>query len=372
MNSDQNGRWFRSRLFPWVTGSVLDIDLNFLANARQMAAPEVCELVFVFTGTVTPVGGTAQGEDFCKLFGNITFRDEAEMINASGNMLRLLSQMELGSKAVDPADIAATVATAVTYRLPVLFEPLSTRAVRPRDFRVPLANFLEGGNLLVTLAPALPTFFGVVAGDWNVQVFARVVDGRVREIKSRRRIWDQVINQQEFEYQVNGAIRSAIIGSNLTTSGYTSLAGFTTIFSRTLDLPPSFDTHILQDLYRRQADAIGANDEFIAGSGVAAVPGAIALLFPTRRKKIGTMIDTPILHIDLLRAAPASGRLLLDCVVNRTPNMSALAAGYGSPEDLASAVASHGRAVGEAGNVKATEMPKNLARKMPLRVSSSR
>jgi hypothetical protein len=354
---------------PWVTGSTLDVDLNFIANARQMAAPEVAEMVVVFTGTVTPVGGTAQGEDFCKYFANLTFRDEAEMINASGNMLRLLAQVELGSKYVDPADIAVGVATAVTYRLPFLFEPLPTRALRPRDFRVPLANFLEGGNLLVQLAAVLPTNHGVVAGDWNIQVFMRIVDGRKRELKSRRRVFETVINQQEFDYQVNGAIRNALIGSNLTATGYTSLAGFTTLFSRTLELPPGFETHILVDQYRRSSDALGTNDEFIAGTGAAAVPGGIPLVFPTRQKKIGSMIDTPTLHIDLRAAAPASGRLLLDTVVNRTPNMAALGAGYGSPEDLAGAIQSRGRVVGGAGNIKATEVPRPLARKMPIRIS---
>lgn len=363
MNSDLHGRWFRSRSMPWVTGSTLDVDLNFLANARHMTAPEVAELVLVFTGTVTPAGGTLQGEDFAKFFANVNFRDEAEMINASGNMLRLLAMMELGSKFVDVADIGMGAATAVTFRLPILFEPLPTRAERPRDTRVPLVNFLEGGNLLIQLAAALPTNAGAAAGDWNVQVFARVVDGRKRELKTRRRIWEQVINQQEFDYQVNGAIRSAIIGSNLTTTGYTSLVGFTTLFSRTLDLPPSFETHILVDQYRRTSDALGTNDEYTL-----AAPGGIPLVVPTRHKKIGTMILTPTLHLDMRAAAPASGRLLVDAIVDRTPNMSALSAGYGSPEELAQAINARGRVVGSAGNMNAREVPKPLARKLPIRI----
>jgi hypothetical protein len=363
MNSDQHGRWFQSRLFPWVTGQPLDVDLTFLAGARHFAAPEVAEMVLVFTGTVTPAVGTAQGEDFCKLFGNVAFRDEAEMINASGNMLRLLAMMELGSKYVDPADIGVGVPTAVTYRLPIMFEPLDTRAIRPRDFRVPLAHFLEGGNLVVNLANALPTNFGAVAGDWNIQVFFRVVDGRVRELKSRRRIWEQAVALQEFSYQVGGSLRSAILGSNLTTTGYTSLATFTTVYSKTLDLPPSFATHILVDQYRRSSDALGAGDEFTI-----AAPGGIPLVTPNRGKKIGQMIDTPLLHLDLLRAAPASGRILMDAVVDRTPNMAALAAGYGSPEELANAIMARGKVVGEAGNYPAKNMPRNLARRMCIRV----
>jgi hypothetical protein len=348
---------------PWVTGSTLDVDLNFLSNARHMTAPEVCELNIIFRGTVTPVGGTAQGEDFAKYFANVAFRDEAEMINASGNMLRLLATMELGSKYTDPADIGVGVATPVYYNLPIMFEPLDTRAERPRDFRVPLAHFLEGGNLLVQLAAALPTNHGVVAGDWNVDVYARVADGRKRELKSRRRIFEQVVNQQEFDYQVNGCIRSAILGSNLSTTGYTSLAAYTSINSRTLDLPPAFNPKILAEQYRRSSDALGSGDDFVAST-----PNAIPLVFPTRAKKIGQMINTPTLHVDLLAAAPASCRLLVDAVVDRTPNMAALAAGYGSPEELAGAIQARGRVVGSAGNMRAVEVPKPLARKLPIRI----
>lgn len=363
MNSDLHGRWFRSRLIPWVTGSPLDIDLNFLQGARHMAAPEVCEIAIVFTGTVTPVGGTAQGEDFAKLFSNVTIRDEAEMVNASGNSLRHLAMMELNGKYVDPADIGVGVATAVTYVLPIVFEPTPDRAIRPRDFRVPLVNFLEGGNMILQTCAAVPTNFGVAAGSWNIQVCFRVVDGRKREIKSRRRIWEQVLNVQDYEYQVNGAIRSAIITSNLTTTLYTDLSAYTTIYSRTLDLPPQFQTFYLRDQYRRSSPALASTDEFVS-----ATPYAIALVHPGRDKKIGTMIDTPVLHIDLLQAAPASGRLLLDAVVDRSPTMAALALGYSDPNELALAIQAKGVVVGEAGNMRASELPKSLARKMCIRV----
>lgn len=364
MNSDLSGRIFRSRVMPFVLGTALDVDLNFLANARHMTAPEVSELIFTFTGTVTPVGGTFDGIDFAKVFDQIVFKDEAEMINASGTMLRLLEQLEKGSKQVEPADIGVGVATPVVYRLCVLLEPLSTRALRPRDFRVPLVNFLEGGNLTVRLAAALPTNMGVVdAATWNVTVFARVHDGRKRELKSRRKISELVLSQQEFDYQINGSLRAAIIGSKLTTTGYTTLAAFTTLDSRTLDLPPAQEVHILLDEYRKHSEALGVDDEYVR-----AIPGAIPLKVPLRWQKIGQMIDTPTLHLRLNGAAPASGRLLTDVIVNRTPNLASLGEGYGSPEDLAQAVAHRGRVVGDAGNMAANEVPKSLARKMPIRI----
>jgi hypothetical protein len=363
MNSDQHGRWFRSRLFPFVTGQPLDVDLTFLANARQFAVPEVLTMELIFTGTVTPVGGTYQGEDTAKLFSRVNFRDEAEMINAGGNCLRHLAMEELGAAYVDPADINVGVATPVEYHLPILFEPPETKAVRPRDTRVPLANFLEGGNLVINLAAALPTNMGVVAGDWNVQINFFIKDGRVKEIKTRRRIWDQVVALQEWEYPINGSIRNALITSDLTTTGYTALTAFTTIFSRTLDLPPTFSVQQLREYYRRMQLNASAVDEFLA-----AAPSAIPFIIAERKKKIGQMIDTPTLHIDLLRAAPASGRLLVDAIVNRPPNITALAAGYGSPEELAAAIQSRGMVVGEGGNFPAKEAPRSLARKMCIRI----
>lgn len=362
MNSDLAGRWFRSLPQAWIAGGVFPVKTDFLAPARHFQVPEVCQLVFRFAGTVTPVGGTALGADFAKLWKNVTFRDEAEMINASGTMLRLLEQMEQGSKQVDPADMTlGGGAKAIKARTKFYFEPSDTRAIRPRDFRVPLVNFLDGGNLLLTMNDTLPTNWGVPAGDWTVTVHAFVRDGRVPELKSRRRILEQVVSQQEFDYQVQGSIRAAILASNLATTEYTDLSGFTTIYSRTLDMPPQMETDVLLEEYTQSADALGANDEFVAQR-------AIPLKIPGRGQKIGQMISTPTLHIDLRQAAPASGRLLTDVVVNRTANLSALAAGYPNPIALQNAVTKFGVCVGAAGNFAVATTPPDLARKLPVRI----
>lgn len=365
MNSDLSGRPFRSKRHPWAAGDEIPVQMDFLAPARHMTAPEVEELIFTFSGTVTPPNDVAaNGYDAAKLFKNIKFTDEAEMVNASGTMLRLLEQVETGNKQRDMTTIAAAeagVATAVKYRLRLLFCPLDHRAERPRDFAVPLAHFLEGGNLIVSLADVNPTGFGAVAADWKMTVFARVRDGRRRELKSRRRILEQVIGQQEFDYQVNGSIRNAIIGSKLTTTGYDDLAAYSTIYSRTLDYPPSMDTHIITDEYVKNSDGLGANDEFEAEN-------AIPLKCPTRRQKIGQMINATTLHIDLGAAPTAHMRLLTDTVVDRTPNMAALSEGYGSAEALGQAVKERGVVVGEAGNMPARQVPPALAKRLPIRI----
>jgi hypothetical protein len=361
MNSDLSGRPFRSKRHQFVAGDEISVQMDFLAPARHMTAPEVEELIFAFSGTVTP-DADAEGADAAKLIKNVKFTDEAEVVNASGTMLRLLEQVETGNKQRDPADMTVVGgATAVKYRLRLLFAPLDHRAERPRDFAVPLAHFLEGGNLIVSLADVNPTGWGAVANDWRMTVFARVRDGRVRELKSRRRILEQVVNNQEFDYQINGALRSAILGSKKTTTGYDDLSGFDTLYSRTLDLPPSMDTHIIVDEYVKGSDGLGANDEFEAGY-------AIPLKVPSRRQKIGQMIQTSTLHIDLEAAPSANMRLLTDTVVDRAPNMAALSEGYGSAEALALAVQQNGVIVGASGNYPANQAPPHLARKLPIRV----
>lgn len=365
MNSDLAGRPFRSKRTNFALGDEIPVQMDFLAPARHMTAPEVTELIFAFTGTVTPTADTALvGADAAKLFKNIKFTDEAEMVNASGAMLRLLEQAETGNKQRDASDVAAAevpVAATVKYRLRLLFEPLDHRAVRPRDFSVPLAHFLEGGNLIISLCDALPTGWGAVAGDWKVTTFARVRDGRRRELKSRRRILEQVMGAQEFDYQVNGSIRHAIIGSKKTTTGYDDLSAYSTIYSRTLDFPPSMDTHILTDEYVKNSEGLGANDEFEAEN-------AIMLKGPLRAQKIGGMVNAQTLHIDLGAAPSAAMRLLTDTVVDRTPNMAALSEGYGSAEALSQAVKERGVVVGEGGNMPARSVPPALAKRLPIRI----
>jgi hypothetical protein len=364
MNPALSGKWFRSEKFVYGLNSQFVVRPDYLAPARQMTAPEVCQLAIVFTGTVGAVTGGALGRDAAKNFSQVLLRDEEEVVNASGAMLRVLEQVERGNKQVDPADISSGATnSSYVYRLNIMFEPLETRAERPRDFRIPLQHFLEGGQMLINTPAAVPSGWAAVQADQRIQVFALVKDGRVPELKTRRRIYEQNLTQQEFDYQVNGSVRCALLGSYLTTTGYTSLAAFSTLFSRTLETPPAFDTHIMVDEYRQFADSLGTNDEFTL-----ATPGAIPLRVPRRNQKIGEMLMTKTLHLDLLAAAPASGKILIDAVIDRTPNLAALVAGYQSPGELAQAIKQHGEVVGYGDSYKAAAFVGDLARKLPIRI----
>jgi len=371
MNAGLKGIWLRGEPIVYSLANNFPVKLDFLNKARQLTVPEVSVLSFVQTGTNDTSAGTGTnstflGRDFAKLFSRVQFIDNQEVINASGAMLRILRQIELGAKAVDPPDNVTTNLTTYVGRFDFHFEPLDTRALRPRDFRVPLEHFLEGGQVNFQTPAAVPTGCGNVNADWRVRPEIKVHDGRIRELKSQRRVFEQVVANQDFEYPAVGSLRSAILGSALTTTGYTSMATVSNVFSRTLDLPPNFDTNSLREDYRKGADVIGANDEFLL-----ATPGAVPLAFPGRAQKTGTMIDLPkSFHLDMLVAAPASARLLLDLVVDRPPNLAALVMGYNSPGELARAINQYGEIViGDGDNPKATTFNATLARRLPIRLN---
>lgn len=363
MNTEQRGLTLRSNPETYALGSGFTFKTDFMAQARQMSAPEVHSITVVFTGTVGGITGGALGRDAAKVFDSIRFKDADEVLNASGAGLRVLEQMESGSKQVDPSDVASGATNAsYIYRLKIWFAPY-WRALRPRDFAIPVAHFLEGGEFTVQTPAALPTGWNSVQSDWRVRLFAHVIDGRVPELKSRRRIKEEALTQQEFDYQINGFLRAAIITSKLTTTGYTDLSGFTTLFSRTLKLPPAYQTHMLQNEYRQSATAVSTTDEFLLAAN-----GAVALHVPLEDQKIGKMIDTRTLHLDLLAAAPTSGRLLTDTVIDRSGELASLVAGYPSAGELAMAIRKGGQVVGEGGNYPANGFNAQLARKLPIRV----
>jgi hypothetical protein len=364
MNPNLAGKIFRSDSLVYGLGTSFTFRPDFLAQARNMAAPEVSELIFRFSGTVGAITGGALGRDAAKLIDTVRFRDDDEVINASGVGLRVLEQIELGNKQQDPADIASGATnTTYKYNLRIVLDPTEMRSQRGRDFRIPLAHFLEGGELTVLTPAAVPSGWAAVQADWRLRVYAKVIDGRVRELKSRRRIKEEAITQQEFDYQINGSLRNAVITSKLATTGYTSLAPYTTIFSRTIETVPSLETDILVDQYRRGADSLGANDEIAL-----AAPGAIPLQIAKKNQKTGEMIDCRTLHIDLQQAAPAGARLLTDTVVDRSPNLAALTEGYRSPSELAAAIRDYGYVVGDSGNTPARDFVGPLARRLPIRL----
>jgi hypothetical protein len=363
MNPEQRGIALRSNPETYTHGNAITFKMDFLAQARHMTAPEVDEIDIVFTGTVGGVTATALGKDAAKLIDTVRFRDSDDVWNVSGAGSRVMEQMEVGALQIDPATVASGSTNAsYIYRLRLIFAP-PHRAERGRDFSIPISNFLDGGEFTIQTAAAIPTGWATAQSDWKLQLFAHVSDGRNRELKSRRRVKEEAVTAQEFDYQVNGFLRAAILCSKLTTTGHTDLSTFTTLNSRTLKWPAAYQQHLLVDDYRFNTNQSSTTDEFLV-----AATGAVPVLTPERSQKTGRMPDMKSLHLDLLAAAPTGGRLITDVVIDRNGDMAALAEGYGSPGDLAAAVKRHGQVVGASGNYPVGAFNAQLARKLPIRI----
>lgn len=359
---EYDGIYCRSELLTYSLGTPLIIRPDFLQPAAGMRAPEIADIMIRFSGTVGGVSGTALGEDAAKLYENIRIVDDAEIVNASGACLRVLEQLEFGSGQVDPATVASGATNAsYSYVLRITFEP--KKALRPRDTRIPLEHFLNGGQFTIQTASAVPTGWNTVQSDQRVQVWVRVVDGRVRELKSRMEIKEQVMSQSEFRYPVFGSLRCAIITSKLTTTGYTSLATLTQFDSDTLKLPPTTDPFIFLDRYRRMSWALGTNDEFADGT-----PSAIALVNADYQQKIGCMPNVDNLHIRQNVTPVTQQRLLTVTIRNRTMRLAALVSGSLSEADLLAKIANQGVVVdGKPGGTPAVDYDPVLVRRLPIR-----
>lgn len=362
MTPELRGVPLRSNPEIYQLGAAITFKPDYLAASRQMDAPEVHNLLIRFTGTVLGITGGALGRDAAKLYENVRFRDADDVLNASGAGLRILEQLEMGGKQVDPADIASAGSNA-TYAYTLRINLAPWRAKRSRDFAIPVSNFLDGGEFTIQTASAVPTGWGAVQADWRMQIFADVRDGRVRELKSRRRIKEEAVTQQEYDYQVNGFLRTAILTSKLTTTGYTTLAPYTTFNSRTAKWPASFQSALLVDEYRREGTFFAANDEFLL-----AAPGAIPLIVPRDEQKTGNMIDTKSFHLDLLQGAPANGRIITDVLIDRNATQTAMQLGYDSPGQAGNAIKQLGQVQGAADNYQVKQFNGELARKLPIRV----
>jgi hypothetical protein len=368
MTPELRGLFLRSNPEVYNLGSAITFKPDYLSQAKNMDAPEVWGISINFTGTVGAVTGGAGGRDAAKLFDNIRFRNTDDVLNVSGAGARVMEQLEYGFRQQDPADIASGSTNAsYSYILRLPFG-VPFRAKRSRDYTIPVSEFLNAGEFTIQTASAVPTGWAAQQADWRMQLVAWVRDGRKKELKSRRRVKEEAMTQQEFDYQINGFCRSAIITSKLATTGYTSLAAFTTVNSRTLKFPAAFNTRFLLDEYRQEAPGnLATNDEFTL-----AAPGAIAFMVPRNGQKIGNMVDMKSLHIDLLQAAPTSGRLITDVLIDRNADSSAAQLGYDNPGQVGAAVKNSGVVVGNAGNYDVRTFNGELARKMPLRVKAGK
>lgn len=335
------------------------VKTTFLEKMRKLVAPEITDLWFRLSGTVGGVTGGALGKDFAKLIKKVIARDDDEWLNLSGQSLRLLEQVEYGSKQKDPADVASA-ATSSTYKalLRLTFHPI--KAMRPRDFHLPLVSLLDAGEFMVQQSDAWPTGWAT-SSSLSLKIFARVNEGRKREVKSRRHLSEISFSVDDTTYPLGGSIRGLYLSSSLTTTGATALTGVTVINSNSLEFPPDLPENILVDRYRMNSEALGTNDEIEAQN-------AIAFVVPDKGQKVGLMIDARNVHLRL-GSVPTSSILVRDLVVDRPPEITAKSMGYNSTAEYQQDLVERGRIIdGTDGGAPVTTFNPTLVRRLAARI----
>lgn len=364
MIPELDGIYLASNPEAFSLGGQINVKTDFLAKARKMASPEIAELIVRFNGTYGGVTGGALGLDMYKLVKKLIVADDEEMVNVSGASIRVLEQMDFGDKQIDPADIASG-STSSTYIGEIRFTFAPPRMYRAKDFHYPVANLLDGGTLQLQFADALPT--GVAtSSSLSCRVWARVVDGRVKELKSRRKVTEQSFNRDDDFYPIDGAIRALVLTSVLTTTSYTSLTAITALNSTNLEFFPDFPVSLSKDRYRRNADAINTSTDVFHNNL------AIALVTPDRGQKIGAMPIVKAAHLRL-GATPTAAIVLRDVLVARPPSITALHAGYPDIGSYGKALVSGGVArTKNAGGTPIVQLDPELARILPARIRDHR
>lgn len=372
MNVEQNGLFARSQAETYSSGETVSLDLSFLKRyMRRMQAPTVSEIVFHFNangGTVTGTTGGALAEDQYDLIRTLNITDRGGHLyqEVAGKTLRVIEQMERGSRQVDNSALAlSSGSTSLTHDVFIrcIFD-IDQQGKRSKDYRVPLLHFVEGGDVEVVFgAPANISF----PAAYNMRAYFVLHDERVRELKSRLKWREFAITQVDDTYAINGSLRAAIITSDLgATAGYTSLAAQVSVNSEALMFPSALDTQLLIDKYRQNKISPASDDEFLAST-----PGALPLLTPDNEQNIGNMPLIDTLDVTDLASVPTSGRLVTCSVVDRPGSLSAEWLGFGSVADFVAAVRDRGQVKGARGKSHVKFWDPVLTRRLPIRVPNS-
>ena len=368
MIAETNGRWYPSKPYTMGDGSDIPIDLSFLNSAmRSMSAPCVREMLLVAAVNVdTAGGGSVAAEDWAKVLSRITGRDKGGYwYDLPGSLSRLAAQADRGSRATDPTALGASQSGAarnVMFR--ISFEP-DGRSARAKDFRKPLIELVDGGDFNVTCNADLTAIgTGVTFNSGTVKLWVRVVDERRRELKSRL-VWRN-INQTvtEDEYKVNGSLRCAFFAAPAAT-GYTTIAGYTSIDSRDLEYVALADS-VLREAYSRDTPDPYSADGFADGAT------ALPLFWPSPDQRTGMLPDLDTLHIKMVEGSVATGAKLVVCVVeNRALAYSVPWMGYASAADFQQAFLSRGYVVDKGGKTSHQKYwGDKLTRRLPVRIKS--
>lgn len=204
-----------------------------------MNSPEVRILWLRIFGTITFAGAdTVPGLNLIlELVQRIVVTDaRGEAISLTGGSARQWAQKCLGDAYADPPDVVAGGAGTVDFdmQLPIPFE--FRKGQEPSDFRKPVSDFTgNGGQIKVQLGTGtLTSSGGTQAIDktaTSVEAYADTVDAGEKRSGSRLQLRDYVVNNRDFDYDVEGLLLAAwysassddiVAGTTLSAQSYIS------------------------------------------------------------------------------------------------------------------------------------------------------
>ena len=293
--------------YPWAAGQNITFKLDFLSKAKQLRYPVIKSLAIRSDCTTLTTGASAGPMRMLPMmYGSVRVRDlNGIRYNVRGSSLRLINQVlnpTYGDtlQCSPSANIGASTTGARVHYLPIRFD-WPHRFRRPRDFGLPLAMLLDGGEVSVSCAAAAALTSGyITVTAATFKLVAEVVDLGVPEIGPVLNFNDWDIGKSEDYYPVNGFLALA-----LAYAGEGGLAAQTAWADHT-ESSKTFDMNALQDdilveFYRqkqivlRQAIVADTVTSFAAGQTEdACLTGECVPLFTPNN--IQPTIDLPYLE----------------------------------------------------------------------------
>jgi hypothetical protein len=364
MFATDKGVPYRARPLTYATGSSTNLDLSFLQSPmNRMRAPVVRELAFHFEGSISGTTGGFDDKDACQLFSKIVIRDRGGIIHdLPGKLIRARQILELGERGSSDADSGADVASGATnaaysFILRVPFDVENGHV--GSDTALPLLHLVEGGNIEVGFTTPAQS----VVNSGTVTTYALVHDEKYRELKARMVAQNFAVTISEDDYAIGGHVRWLVLLSNPTAQGYSD---WTTATYPTIDVPElelsNQSITFLRSEYKRIRIDRSADDPITSGG-----PDGVPLIWASRGQRIDKMPNLPSVRIRLTAAPPTSAQLLQNFIIDRFPPLAAEWMGYASIDGFMAAARERGAVkLGNGGPVKATDLPPELSRRLPM------
>ncbi len=268
-------KWYRSRPYTLATAGslvagVINIDNSYLDGALSLfTAPIVTKKWIRINFSAISTGNVGGPVRFVpRIFDKILLNDGVgERISISGASYRAAAQHELGRNWT-PGRAVAVSQTGVAFEafLPLNFSP--KKAAERTDYAIPLAEFLKGGRLDLTVATA--SAFGTnqftALTTATLEILTLVEEGGTPELKSRMVLKEFNLLKVEDTYPIGGTLRYALLYGGVTAEDAGTLWPVGTYTSDTLQMS-NIPGSVLAEHYMEESEAYRGVDTIVVATG---------------------------------------------------------------------------------------------------------